>query len=136
VVTGAANALAANALKVCNPSMLPLQTLLCAFSTPTGLALGRLTDMEGQTNLLPCGFLQLLAGAAGALGGMLQQSQIATNHAAPLFKQDAVRPLLLSSSLSRAHLVSLGQSLVWGGHSVGKPLAFTASGSFACCSAS
>jgi hypothetical protein len=116
--------LVTKALKVCNPSMPPLQTLLCAASfTPTDRALGWFTDVEGQTYLLPCGFLQLIAGTIGALGGMLQQSQIATNHAAPLFKQDAVRSLLLFSSLSRAHLVSLGQSLVWGGHSVGKPMA-------------
>jgi hypothetical protein len=63
--------LAANALKVCNPSMPPLQTLLCAaYSTRTDRAIGWLTDVEGQTHLLPCGFLQLIAGAAGALGGM------------------------------------------------------------------
>jgi hypothetical protein len=38
--------LAANALKMCNPSMPPLQTLLCAaYSTPTDRALGWLTDV-------------------------------------------------------------------------------------------
>jgi hypothetical protein len=115
--------LAANALKVCNPSMPPLQTILCAaYSTPTDRALGWLTDVEGQTHLLPCGFLQLIAGAAGGLGGM-QPSQTATDHDAPLLNQVAVRSLLLSSSLPHAQLISLGQSLVWGGHSVGKPLA-------------
>jgi hypothetical protein len=129
--------LAANALKVCSPSMPPLQTLLCAaYSTPTERALGWLTNVEGQTHLLPCGFLQLIAGAAGALGGM-QQSQTATNHDAPLLNQDAVCSLLLSSSLSHAQLISLGHSLAWGGHCVGEPQVFastTTSGSFARCS--
>jgi hypothetical protein len=72
-------------------------------------------------DLMPCGFLQLIAGAAGALGGV-QQSQTVTSHDAPLLNQDAVRSLLLSSSLSHAQLISLGQSLAWGVHSVGKPL--------------
>jgi hypothetical protein len=60
--------------------MPPLQTLLCAaYSTPTDRALGWLTDMEGQTHLLQCGVLQLIAGAAGALGG-IQLCQTAMPH--------------------------------------------------------
>jgi hypothetical protein len=65
--------------------------------------------------------LATLAGANGALG-VMQLSQTASTHAAPLLKQDAVRSLLLTNSLSSAQLVSLGLSLVWSGHSVGKPL--------------
>jgi hypothetical protein len=127
-----------NALKVCNPFMPPLQTLLCAaYSTPTDRALGWLTDVEGQTHLLPCGFWQLIAEAAGALGAM-QQSQTTTNHNAPLLNQDAVRSLLLSSSLSHAQLISLGQSsegLGWSqcGQAPGS-LRTPAFGSFARCS--
>jgi hypothetical protein len=61
-------------------------------------------------------------GGAGAFE-VMQQSQAATYHTTPLLNQNAVRALLLTSSLSSALLVSLGHSLVWSGHSVGEPLA-------------
>jgi hypothetical protein len=94
--------LAANALKVCNPSVPPLQILLCAaYSTPTYRALGWVTDVEGQTYLLPCGFLQLLAGAAGALGGMQQQ-----------VRQPPTTPLLCSTRMQSAPCSSSAPCLV------------------------
>jgi hypothetical protein len=93
--------------------MPPLLALLsAACSTPTDRALGWLEDVEARRPRLPCAALQLTAGAAGAFG-VMQQSQTAANHAAPLLNQDAVRSLLISSSLSSAQLVSLGPSLVW-----------------------
>jgi hypothetical protein len=53
--------------------------------------------------------------------GVMQQSETAANHAAPQLKQNAFRSSFLTSSLSSVQQVSLGQSLVWVGHSVGKP---------------
>jgi hypothetical protein len=91
--------LAASALKVCNLSMAPLQTILCAaYPTPTDRARGWGTEGDAT-------------------------KPNSANLVAPLLNQDAVLSLLVTSSLSSAHLVSLiSQSLVWGGHSVGKPL--------------
>jgi hypothetical protein len=61
--------LAFRALKLCVPSLYPLQVLFAAcFSNLHDLASGWPNDVESQEYLLPAGFLRLLARAGAALG--------------------------------------------------------------------